>query len=188
MADKQLDTFYPKNRNDWREWLDQYHDKKESIWLIYDKKVANKQRINWSEAVEEALCFGWIDSRSRPIDDGRYMQFFSKRKVKSAWSKINKDKVELLEINGLMKSAGLKCIEMAKQNGSWEMLDGVEALIIPEDLLVVLDEMPAARIYFDSLSKSVKKQLLLRLVVARKEETRKKRIAEIREFLFGASR
>lgn len=90
--------------------------------------------ISWSEAVDEALCFGWIDSTKKTIDKERYMQYFSKRKAKSNWSKINKDKVKTLIDQGLMQEEGYKSIETAKQNGSWTMLDEVEALVIPDDL------------------------------------------------------
>lgn len=179
MEDELLETFYPKTREDWRAWLSAHHENKDSIWLIFDKKFANPDRITWRDAVEEALCFGWIDSRSKPIDEGKYLQFFSKRKANGTWSKINKDKVELLSAQGLMAPAGLKCIEIAKQNGSWNILDGVEALETPEDLLDVFKQEPGLATCFEGLSKSAKKQILLSLVVARKAETRKKRIAEI---------
>ena len=179
MKEDQLETFYPKGRKDWRDWLTKYHDKKESVWLIYDKKTANHQRVNWAETVEEALCFGWIDSRSKPIDDEKYMQFFSKRKANSTWSKINKEKVAMFIAQGIMAPAGLKCIETAKRNGSWEILDSVEALVIPADLQAVFDQEPDLASFFDSLSKSRKKQILLWLVVARKAETRTKRIIEL---------
>lgn len=179
MKDELPETFYPKTRNDWRDWLCQHHATKESVWLIFDKKVANPDRIKWSDAVEEALCFGWIDSRSKPIDHEKYLQFFGKRKAKSTWSKINKDKVQFLAAQGLMEPAGLKSIEVAKQNGSWNILDSVEALELPEDLLNVFEQEPALRTRFDALSKSVRKQILLSLVLARKAETRYKRIGEI---------
>ncbi len=183
MNDEPLETFYPKTRKDWRDWLSEHHANKESVWLIFDKKVANPDRIKWSDAVEEALCFGWIDSRSKPVDDKKYLQFFSKRKAKSTWSKINKDKVQLLAAEGLLVPAGLKCIEVAKQNGSWSTLDGVEALEIPEDLMNVFKQEPALESRFEGLSTSVKKQILLSLVVARKDETRKKRISDITQRL-----
>ncbi|MBT1704088.1 YdeI/OmpD-associated family protein [Fulvivirgaceae bacterium PWU20] len=175
----ETETFYPKNRKEWRSWLKKYHHKKESIWIIYYKKAANKPTLNWAEAVAEALCFGWIDSKAKPVDDEKYIQFFTRRKPTSMWSKINKDKVEQLIAEGLMTSAGLKCIEVAKENGSWEILDSVEALAVPEDLLHYFKKENKAKTYYEGLSKSLKKQLLLWLVVAKREETRKKRIAEI---------
>src|SRR5687768_5715606 len=90
------ETFYPKSRRQWRDWLKKNHLSKDSIWLIHYKKHTGLPSITWAEAVEEALCFGWIDSKAKPVDDNKYIQFFSKRKPGSTWSKINKDKIEAL--------------------------------------------------------------------------------------------
>jgi uncharacterized protein YdeI (YjbR/CyaY-like superfamily) len=171
--------FHPQNRLEWREWLQDYHDKKSSIWLIYSKKKANMLRLTWSEAVDEALCFGWIDSKSKPIDNDRYMQFFSRRKPNSVWSKINKAKVQRLTEEGLMTRAGLDVVEHAKRKGSWAALDEIEELIIPEDLQVELRKRPAALSYFLSLSRSDKRNILQWVVVAKKAETRSNRITQI---------
>jgi uncharacterized protein YdeI (YjbR/CyaY-like superfamily) len=110
------------------------HNSKEAIWLICYKKKSSNYNLSWGESVDEALSFGWIDSTKRTIDSKKYKQYFSKRKVKSNWSKINKDKVKTLIDRGLMQKEVYKNIELAKENGSWTILDGVEALIIPEDL------------------------------------------------------
>jgi uncharacterized protein YdeI (YjbR/CyaY-like superfamily) len=179
MQEDELGTYYPKTREEWRNWLQEYHNKKASVWLIFDKKTANINRITWTEAVEEALCFGWIDSRSKPINRDQYMQFYSRRKATSTWSRINKDKVKLLQDMGLMAPAGLRSIETAKKNGTWELLDGVEALLIPEDLQQALKENQILYSRFEALNKSMKKQILLSLVLAKRAETRKKRIDEI---------
>src|SRR5688572_32384261 len=96
MQKKDLETFCPANPQQWRHWLQQHHAKKQSIWLIYYKKKTNVPTITWSEAVDEALCYGWIDGTKRSIDDEKFMQFFSKRKPGSSWSKINKEKVQQL--------------------------------------------------------------------------------------------
>ncbi|MBP9933857.1 MAG: hypothetical protein KBF25_09180, partial [Chitinophagaceae bacterium] len=128
--EKEIQTFYPKSRQDWREWLQVNHDKKQSVWLIYYKKKSNIPTVTYNEAVDEALCFGWIDSKSKPIDEHKFMQFFSRRKEKSIWSKINKDKIERLTNERLMTKAGFEIVEKAKQNGSWTILDEAEALII----------------------------------------------------------
>ena len=176
-----FDTFYPKNSAEWREWLVENHCAKDSIWLMFYKKGTTNPSISWSEAVDEALCFGWIDSKKKPIDDLRYMQFFSKRKTNSTWSKINKEKIEVLIKKDLMYPAGMACIEAAKQNGSWKILDTVEALIIPEDLKIEFTRHPDSEDYFLSLSKSVRKTLLQWIVLAKREETRQKRVNEIAE-------
>lgn len=174
-----LQTFYPESRQAWREWLIENHSTKENIWLIYYKKQSKMPSILYNEAVDEALCFGWIDSKSKPIDDGKYMQFFSKRKPKSVWSKINKEKVERLTAEGLMTDAGFKSIEIAKQNGSWNILDDAEALIIPEDLETEFMKLPAAKDFYLNLSRSDKRNILQWLVLAKRPETRQNRISEI---------
>lgn len=176
-----MEIFYPKNRQEWREWLQDNHDKKQSIWLIYYKKKSNIPTVIYSEAVDEALCFGWIDSKVKPLDEEKFMQFFSKRKEKSVWSKVNKEKIERLIKEGLMTKAGFEIIEQAKQNGSWTILDEAEALIIPKDLDDELQKRPNARSYFLGLSKSDKRNILQWLVLAKRPETRQKRIAEIIE-------
>ncbi|ACE06207.1 hypothetical protein Aasi_0836 [Candidatus Amoebophilus asiaticus 5a2] len=137
MSVKEIESFYPSNRQQWREWLQENHAKKQSIWLIHYKIKSSMPTISWSEAVDEALCFGWIDSKAKPIDEEKYMQFFSKRRAISTWSKVNKEKVQKLIDGGTMTKAGLESIEIAKQNGSWTILDEVEALIIPNDLEAV---------------------------------------------------
>lgn len=179
--EKEIQTFYPKSRQDWREWLQVNHDKKQSVWLIYYKKKSNIPTVTYNEAVDEALCFGWIDSKSKPIDEHKFMQFFSRRKEKSIWSKINKDKIERLTNEGLMTKAGFEIVEKAKQNGSWTILDEAEALIIPIDLEKEFETRPNAKQYFLSLSRSDKRNILQWLTLAKRQETRQKRITEIVE-------
>jgi uncharacterized protein YdeI (YjbR/CyaY-like superfamily) len=178
---KDIETFYPKSRQEWREWLQNNYDKKTSVWLIYNKKKSNIPTISYGEAVDEALCFGWIDSTAKPLDEEKYMQFFSKRKAKSVWSKINKDKIDRLTKEGLMTKAGFESVETAKQNGSWTILDDAEALIIPADLEIAFKKRQNASNYFFNLSRSDKRNILQWLTLAKREETRQKRIAEIVE-------
>ncbi len=174
-----VEEFCPEGKKDWRKWLDLNHEKKQAIWVIFYKKNAPKHNLTWSESVDEALCFGWIDSTKRTVDSTRYKQYFTKRKAKSNWSKVNKDKVRSLIDQGLMREAGYKSIEIAKENGSWTTLDGVEALIIPEDLKEELAKSQKAEDYFKTLSNSTKKMLLYWVVSAKRDETRQKRIIEI---------
>lgn len=181
MSVDNLKTFYPKSRQEWREWLQDNHDKQQSVWLIYYKKSSGILTLTYSEAVDEALCFGWIDSKSKPLDDEKYMQFFSRRREKSVWSKVNKEKVDRLTREGYMAKAGFDVIEKAKQNGSWSILDQAEALIIPKDLEQEFKNWPNAKSYFSGLSKSDKRNILQWLVLAKKQETREKRIHEIVE-------
>ena len=179
VLEKEIESFYPKSRREWREWLEKNHIGKQSIWLIYYKKKSKVSTVSYNEAVDEALCFGWIDSKAKPLDDERYMQFFSKRKNNSVWSKINKDKVERLVKEGLMAKAGFEIIEKAKQNGSWTILDEAEALIIPQDLEDNFKMNPDAKKYFVRLSRSDKRNILQWLVLAKRPKTRQMRITEI---------
>jgi len=173
------ETFCPASPQHWREWLQAHHAEKQSVWLIYHKKQSSTPSLTWSQAVDEALCFGWIDSRAQPIDGERYRQFFSRRKPGSGWSKINKAKVERLTAAGLMAPAGLASIEAAKQNGAWALLDDVEALRLPADLAQPLAAQPLAASYFESLSRTDKRNIMQWLVLAKRPATRQKRIAEI---------
>lgn len=182
MTEKQIPFFYPATTQDWRDWLAQYHQSEDAVWVIFYKKKSIHPSISWSEAVDEALCFGWIDSVKKKLDEERSIQFFSKRKPTSTWSKINKDKVERLIKNGLMTPKGYECIEIAKQNGTWTILDEVEALTIPQDLEDALNAHTDAKDYFLSHSKTVKKMMLQWIVMAKRPETRQKRIAEIATF------
>lgn len=181
MVEKEIETVCPTSRQHWREWLQAHHDQKQSIWLIYHKKNSTSQGITYSDAVDEALCFGWIDSQAKPMDTFRYRQFFCQRKPKSVWSKINKGKVQQLIAQGLMTQAGFKAIETAKQNGSWTILDDVEELIIPADLEEAFQKRPNAKSYFLNLSRSDKRAMLQWLVVTKRPETRQNRITELVE-------
>jgi uncharacterized protein YdeI (YjbR/CyaY-like superfamily) len=181
MEKKEIEIFYPKSQTAWRKWLEKNHLSKQAVWLVFYNKKSKLKSITWSEAVDIALCFGWIDSKKVKIDEETAHQFFSKRKAKSTWSKINKEKLEKLIEQGLMVEAGLRSIETAKENGSWTILDEVEELIIPADLEAAFTDKPNAKDFFLSLSKSVKKIILSWLVFAKTTETRQKRISEIIE-------
>ncbi len=174
-----LRTFYPRDRKPWRQWLQKYHAKEPGVWLIYYKKNSGKSGISYNDAVEEAICFGWIDSIVKPIDEEKYMQKFTPRKVKSVWSALNKKRVEHLIVQNLMAPAGLAIIDLGKQNGSWTKLDHVENFVIPADLKKLLAKNKKVSKYFEGLAKSVKKQWLYRLGNAKLAETRANRIADI---------
>ncbi len=146
------------------------------IWLIYYKIKSGHKSVKYKEAVQEALCFGWIDSKVKSLDEKRYKQIFTPRKPNSVWSKLNKQYVlELIEQN-LMTEAGLEKIKIAKQNGSWNALDDVEALIIPDDLQHLLLQNSMALHNFEAFSNSVKKSILFWIDSAKRPKTRAKRI------------
>lgn len=179
MPNHEIEKFCPKSQKEWRKWLAKNHEQKQAVWLVYYKASSNVPSLTWSEAVDEAICFGWIDSTKKTIDEQRYMQYFSKRKPTSTWSKINKDKVDQLLKQNKIKAAGLKSIEVAKQNGNWSLMDDVENLVIPPDLNSALMQHKGALDFFQRQSKSIKKGMLHHVVVAKRQETRQKRIDEI---------
>lgn len=170
--EKEIETFFPRSRQEWRAWLQDNHYKKQSVCLIYNKKKSNIPTVIYSEAVDEALCFGWIDSTSKSLDEHTFMQFFIRRKEKSVWSKVNREKIERLIKEGLMTKAGYAIIEIAKQNGSWTILDEAEALIIPNDLNEEFEKRKNAKEYFLSLSRSDQRNILQWLILAKRQETR----------------
>ncbi|MGH1393335.1 MAG: YdeI/OmpD-associated family protein [Trichormus sp.] len=176
--DNQLETFHAPNRQSWREWLEKNHQNCIGIWLIYYKVKSGKPSIKYSEAVQEALCFGWIDSKVKSLDAERYMQIFTPRKPKSVWSKLNKQYIAELIDQGLMTEAGLAKITAAKADGSWTSLDAIEALIIPDDLQQALAANPEANQYFLGFSNTNKKNILSWIASAKRPETRMKRIGQ----------
>lgn len=171
-----IKTFYAKSQKEWRKWLEENHTSEKSVWLIIYKKESRKPTVYYTEAVDEAICFGWIDSKPNKRDDESYYQFFSKRNPKSNWSKVNKEKVSRLLKHNLITPAGLKAIEIAKQNGTWTALDEVEEIIIPEDLQEAFSKNKKAFEYFNQFSRSSKRGILEWIMNAKKPETRLARI------------
>ncbi|MBD1906302.1 MULTISPECIES: YdeI/OmpD-associated family protein [Cyanophyceae] len=176
--DNKLETFHARDRKQWREWLDKNHHTSLGVWLIYYKVKSGKPSIRYSEAVKEALCFGWIDSKVKSLDKERYMQIFTPRKPKSVWSKLNKQYIQELIEQGLMTPSGLEKIEAAKQDGSWNTLDAIEELIISADLKQALDTNEIANRYFHEFSNSSKKNILFWIESAKRPETRLRRIKQ----------
>uniref|UniRef100_UPI0040475B80 YdeI/OmpD-associated family protein n=1 Tax=Roseivirga sp. TaxID=1964215 RepID=UPI0040475B80 len=175
---KGVQTTTAKNQSEWRNWLDKNHQSEQCIWLIIYKKESKIESVYYPEAVDEALCFGWIDSKPNKRDEQSYYQFFSKRNPKSNWSKVNKDKIERLIRENRMSKTGLEMVEMAKANGAWNALDDVENLITPADLQKAFDQNLKAFKYWKQFPKSVKRGILEWILNAKKAETRHKRIQE----------
>lgn len=173
-----IQTFFAKDRKAWRSWLKENGATEKSVWLIIYRKDAQTKSVNYPEAVEEALCFGWIDSKPNKRDEESFYQFFAKRKPTSNWSKLNKDRIKKLTEEGLMTPAGMEMVNRAKQNGTWFALDDVEELIIPADLKKLLSENKVAARFFDAFPRSVKKGILEWILNAKRPETRNKRIEE----------
>ena len=176
--DQLTPLYHPKTRAEWRKWLATNHDRSKGIRLVLIKKPANIPGILYSEAVEEALCFGWIDSTAGRLDDQQYTLYMSPRKPKSVWSKINKQRIQKLVKAGLMTTAGLAKIEAAKKDGSWNQLDAIDGLLMPADLLEHLSANVEAKHNFEAFSTSSKKIILFWIASAKREETRQKRIEE----------
>jgi uncharacterized protein YdeI (YjbR/CyaY-like superfamily) len=174
-----LEQVYVADRAAWRRWLATNHGTCPGIWLVFDKTSSRPDRLKYVDAVEEALCYGWIDSTVRTLDDARYVQLMMPRKPKSTWARTNKERVERLIAQGLMAEAGLASIERAKANGSWESLDAVEAFVVPDDLTKALRAQPGAAKNFAAFAPSARKAYLHWISQAVRAETRAARIAEV---------
>lgn len=177
---KEFERVDIENRNSLRAWLALNHGQTESVWLVIWKK-GDHRYVTYNDIVEEALCFGWVDSLPRALDETRSMLLLSPRKLGSAWSKANKDRVERLIAAGLMMPSGLAKIEAAKANGLWDKLEKVDALEMPDDLAAVLAAYPSAQQNFDAFPPSVRRSILEWIIQAKRPETRQARILETAE-------
>ncbi len=167
------------SRRQWRDWLQANHAQTDPIWLVTYKKSARPDLyVPWTDVVQEAICFGWIDSQASKLDDERSMVRLSPRKPGSAWSAINKAHVAALAEQGLIAEAGWATIEAAREDGSWEFLDDVEAGIIPDDLSAAFEQMAGSREQFESFPRSTTRATLEWIKRAKQPETRARRIEE----------
>ncbi|MDE2837670.1 MAG: YdeI/OmpD-associated family protein [Chloroflexota bacterium] len=166
-----------ETRAEWRAWLEENHGST-GAWLVSWKKATGRPFIPYPETVDEALCFGWVDSRPNRLDEERAMRLFTPRKPKSPWSRLNKEKVARLSTQGLMAPAGMRMVATAQANGSWTVYDEIEDLVIPPDLAAALAEDRAAQWFFERFAESSKKAILWWIKAAKRPETRAARIAE----------
>jgi uncharacterized protein YdeI (YjbR/CyaY-like superfamily) len=169
------------DRATWRAWLEANHATADGAWLVTWRPRSGRVGLDYVEAVEEALCFGWVDSTAGPGGDERSRLYFAPRKARSAWAATNKARVERLIREGRMTPAGLAAIERAKASGSWEVLDAAERLEVPEDLAVALETRPPAADNFAAFPPSTRKMMLTWVALARRPETRGARIAKVAE-------
>jgi len=174
----QLARFQPHARADWRSWLAAHSGESTGVWVVTFKRSTGKPSPTYDDIVEEALCFGWVDSKSKSLDAERTTVLLTPRKPGGGWSRTNKLRVEKLVAAGAMMPAGLAVVEAAKRDGSWSLLDSVEALEAPADLLAALATSPAAAAAWEQFTPGAQKRILLWLVTARRAETRAARIAE----------
>jgi uncharacterized protein YdeI (YjbR/CyaY-like superfamily) len=172
------DSYQPKSRADWRKWLSKHHTREAGVWVVTYRKGAGEVIVGYDDLVEEALCFGWIDSRPRKLDESRTMLWFSPRKAMSAWSRPNKERVERLVAAGLMTPAGQAKIDAAKRDGLWTKLDAVEDLTVPDDLARALALHPPAAGFFEAFPRSAKRGILEWIEQAKRPETRARRVDE----------
>jgi len=163
---------------EWRDWLAEHHAQPHGVWLVSWKARTGKPATPYEDAVCEALCFGWIDSTYRSLDEERGMLWWSPRRKGSLWASSNKKRVVRLEAEGRMTDAGRAAIEAAKSDGSWELLEPVEALIVPDDLATAFDERPGARDQWTAFRPTAKRAYLLWIATAKRAQTRAGRVAE----------
>ena len=171
---KGVKTFYPSSRKAWRAWLQKNHEKEDSVWLILYNKGTSKESIDYAQAVEEALCFGWIDSKPNKRDEESRYQFFSKRNPKSNWSALNKERVKRLTEAGLITPAGQAMIDLAKQTGTWDALNDIDT--IPPDLMQALKKNKEALKNYEAFPPSARRGIHDWIQQAKRPETREKRI------------
>lgn len=172
-----LPILEPTDRAEWRSWLQVNHAVSPGVWLAVGKKNSAVTALRYEDAVEEAVCYGWIDSVVRRLDEDRFLQFMTPRKPGSGWAPSNKERVERLGAAGLLAPAGIAAVERAKEDGSWLLLDHVEALVTPDDLAAALAAHPEGERAFAALPVSLRKQELYAISTAKRAETRERRIA-----------
>lgn len=169
---------------EWEAWLEQYGQVSTGVWLLLAKKGAAHPTVSYAEAVESALCFGWIDGQKRAQDEHYWLQRFTPRTAKSIWSKINKAKAEALIASGRVRAAGLREIERARQDGRWDAAyASASTATVPEDFQQALDANIAAKDFFATLNSQNRYAILFRIHTVKKQETRARKIAEFVEML-----
>jgi uncharacterized protein YdeI (YjbR/CyaY-like superfamily) len=171
----------PFDRAGWRAWLSANHATTNGVYLLSWRRGSGRTSVPYEDAVEEALCVGWVDSSGRNLDEERSIQWFARRRPRSVWARSNKERVARLTAAGQMLSAGLAVVEEAKRSGMWTILDDVEDLTVPDDLATALDAQSPARSNWDAFPPSARRAMLQWVVEARRPETRSNRIAEIAE-------
>ena len=168
----------PSDRASWRAWLVANHGSSNGVHLVTWRRATGRPTVTYDEAVEEALCVGWVDSKAGKLDADRATLWMSPRRPKSGWSRPNKVRVERLMAAGRMLPAGLAVIDEAKRRGTWTMLDEVEDLVVPDDLALALDATPPARTNWETFPRSARRGILEWIVQAKRPETRARRVEE----------
>jgi uncharacterized protein YdeI (YjbR/CyaY-like superfamily) len=175
---KDRERMHLETRAQWRAWLAEHHASSDGVWLVWWRQHTGRPAMSYEESVQEALCFGWIDSKADTLDDDRSMMWFSPRKRGSGWSRPNKLRVERLVREGLMAEAGLARIKEARRDGSWTKLDAVWELVVPDDLAAAFADHPGSHAAWDAFPPSARRAILEWILQARRPETRARRVAE----------
>jgi uncharacterized protein YdeI (YjbR/CyaY-like superfamily) len=165
-------------REAWRRWLERNHTTATGVWLVSPRRAGGRRDLEYDAMVEEALCFGWIDGQAAGVDEQRSKQYFARRRVRSSWSKSNKERFQRMLLAGLVAPAGMAAVERARSDGSWSILEPVERLEVPADLATALDGCPPARRNWEAFPPSARRALLSWIAMARRAETRARRIEE----------
>jgi uncharacterized protein YdeI (YjbR/CyaY-like superfamily) len=172
----ELEQVHAETVAQWHRWLEVHHTRPKGVWLVSWKRHAGKPRMTYEESVEDAVCYGWIDSKSARLDDDREMTWFAPRRKGSGWSRSNKERIERLEAQGRLTAAARALVKQAQADGTWTILDAVEDLIVPDDLAAAFEAHPGSRAHWESFPRSVRRSILEWIVMAKREETRTKRI------------
>ena len=162
----------------WRRWLEANHETAASVWLVIFHKKSDVPSVYYDEAVDEALCFGWVDSSVNKRDEESYYQYFARRNPKSNWSRLNKEKIQRLTASKKLAPAGLEMVRIAKATGTWDALNDVEDLVVPEDLARAFSQHLGAAAHWEAFPRSVKRGILEWIFNAKRPSTRAKRILE----------
>jgi len=179
-----VEELYMTNRDEWREWLQNNYDARAEVWLIFFKKQTGKPSISYDDAVEEALCFGWIDSIIKRIDEDKFARKFTRRKSKSKWSNVNKERARKMIREGRMREPGLSQVREAKESGEWfSTVSRPKELEVPEFMKEALASNEKASRNFDNMAKSYKELYVRWIMAGKRDETRKRRLAEAIELL-----
>lgn len=172
-------VFHAETRAHWRAWLELHHADTRGVWLASWRTGTGRSRCPYPDSVEEAICFGWIDSTNAVLDDERSLQLFTPRKAKSPWTRLNRQRAADMEERDLMTDAGRRVIQAAQANGWWTIADPVEDLVEPPELVAALDADPVARAAWDAFPATARKQMLWSVVSAVRDETRAARVGKI---------
>lgn len=181
MARADAERFHPDTVEQWRDWLAAHHGRSDGVWLVTWRRGSGRAALVYEEAVCEALAYGWIDGQAKTLDERRSMQWFTLRNPASGWSRYNKERVARLESQGRMQPAGRAAVEHAKATGRWTVCDDADALIEPAALARALDATPQARSHWESFPPSTRRQALGEIALAKRAETKARRIATIVE-------